>query len=182
MGYELVHENKKDCGCKVERYEHDFWSTSSHESITRCTKHQKEYEEEQKLEEKRREERRRQEEERLEEIRRLEEERRRQKEEERNSLLTELKRISDETNDRVVLREIIPDLYSRNQLIKRRECGARPLLKLEKVRNRWMCNKEAAMFYMANIEKLGENIVKRAKKEKLIKSKWIFRSKDISWK
>lgn len=141
MGYELVREKKSDCGCKVERYEHDFWSSSSHESITRCPKHKKEHEEEQKLAE----ERRRQEEEKRNALLK----------EKRNSLIKELKRIANETNDRVFLSVIVPNSYSRYQLIDSLKYdGMGPSINLEKVKNRWMCNKEATLFYIANKNKL----------------------------
>lgn len=150
MGYELAREEKSDCGCVTEYYEHDFWSSSRDERTTYCPRHLKEHQEEQRL----REERYRQEEKERQEIRRLEEERRRQKEEEYNCLVKEFKKIATETRCRVLLSEIVPDLSSKNRLIRRRSLGFGPLLNLEKVKNRWMCNKEATLFYMGNMKKL----------------------------
>lgn len=150
MGYELVREVKKDCGCETKYYEHDFWSSGGHESTTYCPQH--EIEQQKMAEERRRkeEERRRQEEER----RRQEEERRRQKLEKRDSVVKELEKVASKTNSRVFLSKVVLESGCRHWLIKRRTNRGESLLQLEKVKKRWTCNKEAALFYMRNRDDL----------------------------
>ena len=49
MAYEVVHEEKEDCGCVTKYKEHDCWITSSYTITIRCPRHQAKYEEEERL-------------------------------------------------------------------------------------------------------------------------------------
>lgn len=128
MGFELVRETKESCGCVVKYYEHDFWPTDNYKNTNRCPRHEEEHQEQAKKATERDQQERR----------------------EHDRVETELRRIAAGNNTRAHLSKLVPSLYTRNLIINGRENGIGSLFALEKVKNRWMCNKEATLYYMNN--------------------------------
>lgn len=133
MAYELVQEEKLECGCVTKYLEHDTWSTSTQTIHLRCKYHQQQENERERVEA---------------EKRRVEAENRSKRFDELKSKLIALAVNSPS----IQLCKIMPEMYRRKHFLQRTSFEIKSILDIVKVKNRWTCKEIPTLFYMEEMK------------------------------